>query len=251
MAKPQNPHPLLPALTLIFFSPFIAEVLSGATRLSFNFALVPEMMVWGCGVLLAREFVRSRNLAWINLLLLGIALSLAEEIIIQQTSIAPLPWLGSAKIYGRALGVNWLYLLFMLGYESVWVVLAPVHLTELLFPASAATPWLRRRGRFITALLFALGSSMAWFAWTKRARTVVFHAAPYHPPLLALFIGFTTIALLIALALTRPFPPPAPTPSSAPRPLVLALLTLTFGLPWYAVISLVFIQTPTLHHLPF
>ena len=40
---------LAPIFLLIIFAPGIAEVLSGATRLSFIFVLIPEMMVWGCG----------------------------------------------------------------------------------------------------------------------------------------------------------------------------------------------------------
>ena len=47
-----------PAWTLVFLAPFIAEVLSGATHVSVIFALVPEMMVWGCGTLVIRELVR-------------------------------------------------------------------------------------------------------------------------------------------------------------------------------------------------
>ena len=83
-----------PALTLIFLAPLIAEVLSGATRLSYLFVLVPEMMVWGCGALLAREAVRRWRAGWPGLLLLGLGLSIAEEFVIQQTSLAPLPWPG-------------------------------------------------------------------------------------------------------------------------------------------------------------
>ena len=44
--------------TLLVMAPVIAEVLSGATRLSVLFVLIPEIMVWGVGALLARELVR-------------------------------------------------------------------------------------------------------------------------------------------------------------------------------------------------
>ena len=47
-----------PALTLAVLSPLIAEVLSGATKFSVLFALVPEILVWGCGALVIREAVR-------------------------------------------------------------------------------------------------------------------------------------------------------------------------------------------------
>ena len=78
--------------SLLLLSPLIGEVLSGATRISFIFAFIPEIMVWGCGALLIREAVRRWGGGWISMLSLGLALSIAEEFIIQQTSLAPLNW---------------------------------------------------------------------------------------------------------------------------------------------------------------
>src|SRR5215469_1185276 len=131
-----------PIWTLILLAPFIAEVLSGSTRTSIIFVYIPEVMVWGIGALLCRELVRRWRAGGVSLLLLGLALSVAEEFIIQQTSIAPLPFPFSHADYGRMWGVNLVYLLFMLGYESVWVVLVPVQVTELFFPRAAEQPWL-------------------------------------------------------------------------------------------------------------
>ena len=131
--------------TLLLLAPVIGEVLSGSTRLSFLFVLIPEIMVWGGGALLCRELVRRWRAGAVSLLLLGLALSIAEEFIIQQTSLAPLPFAGANAAYGRYFGVNWIYFLFMLGYESVWVVLVPVQVTELCFPARRELPWLSLR----------------------------------------------------------------------------------------------------------
>src|ERR1700749_5332801 len=80
--------------TLLILAPVISEVLSGSTRLSILFVLIPEVMVWGGGALLCRELVRRWRAGATSLLLLGLALSVAEEFIIQQTSIAPLPFPG-------------------------------------------------------------------------------------------------------------------------------------------------------------
>src|SRR5690349_9750085 len=82
--------------TLLFLSPLIGEVMSGATRLSYIFVLVPEIMVWGAGTLIIRELCRRWRAGWTSVLLLGFGLAIAEEFIIQQTSLAPLPFLGSA-----------------------------------------------------------------------------------------------------------------------------------------------------------
>ena len=83
-----------PIWTLLILAPVIGEVLSGSTRLSVLFVLIPEIMVWGGGALLCRELVRRWRAGATSLLLLGLALSIAEEFIIQQTSIAPLPFPG-------------------------------------------------------------------------------------------------------------------------------------------------------------
>ncbi|HTE49772.1 MAG TPA: hypothetical protein VK698_02780, partial [Kofleriaceae bacterium] len=119
-------HRLAPVLTLLLLAPIVGEVLSGATRLSYIIVLIPEIMVWGCGALLVREAVRRWRGGWISMLVLGLALAVAEELVIQQTSLAPLPWLGDLPAYGRVWGVNWVYFLFMLGYEATWIVLVPV-----------------------------------------------------------------------------------------------------------------------------
>ncbi len=236
------------AWTLAILAPMVAEVLSGATRISFIFALIPEIMVWGCGALIIREIVRRRHLPWASMLLMGLGLSIAEEFVIQQTSLAPLPWLASAPIYGRALGVNWLYFLFMLGYESVWVVLVPVHLTELIFWRDRDRPWLRTRGLILISAIFILGSFVAWYAWVKRARPMVFHVAPYVPPPLTIMCGVLAIVALAAVAMTLRVPT-GNISHKSPAPWVAALVTLGFIFPWYVLIGLVF--APSAHTLPF
>src|SRR5215472_1997237 len=174
--------------TLVLLSPFIAEVLSGSTRTSFLFVFVPEVMVWGVGALLCRELVRRWRAGATSLLLLGLSLSIAEEFIIQQTSLAPLPFPGSHPDYGRIWGINLVYLLYMLGFESVWVVIIPVQVTELFFPEWAAKPWLRMRGAIAACVFFLMGSRIAWYGWTQQARPRL-HAAPYHPQLAMIALG--------------------------------------------------------------
>ena len=234
---------IAPALALAVLAPGIAEVLSGATRLSYLFAYIPEIMVWGCGALLIRELVLRWRGGWISMLLLGLALSVAEEFVIQQTSIAPLPWLGTAPQYGRAWGVNWIYFLYMLGYESVWVVLVPVQAVYLLFPRLRGETWLRTRGMIISSVLFLLGSFIAWFSWTQRARTVVFHAAEYKPPVHLIVAGLASIALLFAAAWSlRSIRSRTEDASrTVSNPWLVGIAGFVLGLAWYALIVLVFV----------
>lgn len=227
---------------LIVLAPLVGEVLSGATRLSFLFVFVPEMMVWGCGALIAREVVRRWRGGWTSLLLLGLALSVAEEIVIQQTSLAPLPWPAPGAGYGRLGGVNWIFFLFMLGYESVWIVLVPVQVAELTFAKDRDERWLGNTGLIVSSVVFLLGAVIAWFLWIKRARAMVFHVPTYNPPAAAVLGGVLAIALLAWAAYAlRNVGGQAPASSRATAPVWTAgLAAVIFALPWYGLMSLIF-----------
>ena len=245
-----SPQPAIryagPIWTLLILAPFLSEVLSGSTRFSFLFALVPEIMVWGVGALLCRELARRWCAGGASLLLLGLALSIAEEFVIQQTSLAPLPWPGANGDYGRLLGVNWLYFLFMLGFESVWVVLVPVQVVELFFPNRSRQPWLRMRGLVVACTVFCLGSFIAWYSWTQQALPKMLHVPPYHPPGVTIAIGVLAIVGLIALAyLLRGFALPGINSKRATvHPLFAGLTAFILSGPWFVLISMIFIP----HH---
>jgi hypothetical protein len=240
-----RPHFAAPIWTLLLLSPFIAELLSGSTRISILFVYVPEVMVWGVGALFCRELARRWRAGGVSLLLMGLALSVAEEFIIQQTSLAPLPFPGSHPEYGRMWGVNLVYLLFMLGYESVWAVVVPVQLTELFFPRRAAQPWLRKRGTILACVVFLLGCRIAWYGWTQQARPRL-HAAPYHPPLGTIALGFLAIGLLIAIAyLVRGLGRSSPSDRYRTAPAWLAGLTaFVMGSAWFDLIGQNFVAKP-------
>ncbi len=240
-----RPRFAAPIWTLLLLSPFIAEVLSGSTRATVLFVYVPEIMVWGVGALLCRELARRWRAGGVSLLLLGLALSIAEEFIVQQTSLAPLPFPGSHPDYGRVWGINLVYLLFMLGYESVWVVLVPVQVTELFFPQRSGRPWLRKRGTIAACVAFAVGSRIAWYGWTQRARPML-HAAPYHPPTCLIAVGLLAITALIALAyLVRGFGKPSPVDQRKTVQAWLGGLTaFVMGSAWWDLISQNFVPKP-------
>ena len=231
--------------TLLLLAPVIGEVLSGSTRLSFLFVLSPEIMVWGGGALLCRELVRRWRAGAVSLLLLGLALSIAEEFIIQQTSIAPLPFAGANAAYGRYFGVNWIYFLFMLGYESVWIVLVPVQVTELCFPARRELPWLSIRAIIGTCIAFVFGSFAAWYGWTQQARKQL-GAAPYHPPIFAIASGLVAIALLIlaAYSIRRIGRVDGNSSRRARNPWLIGITTFVFGFGWWSLMVLVFAPNP-------
>ncbi len=66
----------------------MAEVLPGATRFSSLFVFPLEVLVWGGGALMIRYAVRKNGLGWPGMLLLALAISVAEEMKMRQTSAA-------------------------------------------------------------------------------------------------------------------------------------------------------------------
>jgi hypothetical protein len=133
----------------------------------------------------------------------------------------------------------------MLGFESVWVVVVPVKVTELFFPARAGRPWLHRRGRIVALVVFLLGSRIAWYGWTQKARPRL-NAAPYHPPPDLIALGFIAIlALMVCAYLIRNFGMPSPGDYRATAPPWLAGLTsLLMGAAWFDLIGQNFISNP-------
>lgn len=243
MPRPGFWRRVAPACTLVMLAPMIAEVLPGATRLSAIFVLPVEMGFWGCGALLIRGAVRRWQLGWRNMLLLAFALALAEELLVQQTSLAPLViQIVKGPPYARAFGVNWIYLLWALGYESVLVVFLPVALTELIFPARRDSSWLSKAGLAVAVLCFAVASFFAWFSWTQFARVKIFHLPPYTPPREALAIGAAVIVALVAAALgparhllarpSQPLPPPSPW--------AIGVIGVVIAILWYGLVLLAF-----------
>jgi len=191
-------------MTLMFLAPLIAEVLPGATRFSSIFVFPIEVFVWGGGALLIRYIVRKWQLGWINMLLLGLALSVAEEFLIQQTSVAPMVIQLKGITYARAFGINYVYLFWALVYETVFVVFLPIYLTEIIFADRQKELWIGKGGVIATGILFLLGSFLAWYSWTQIARSTVFHVAPYNPPLLMILCAVVSIGCLV-FAATGPF----------------------------------------------
>lgn len=231
-----------PVIALLLLAPIVSEVLYGATRLSYIFVLIPEIGAWGCGALMIRYAARRWRLAWPGMLLLGLALAVAEECIIQQTSIAPLLGVAHSE-YGRVWGVNWVYFIWALGFEAVWVVLVPVQLVDLIYPARRDQPWLGIGGFVRAAIFFCIASFVAWFSWVKRARTQVYHLPPYDPPPLYLALALVAIVGMIAGAYSLRGPRQLAS-GSPPSPMTVGLVVGVLALPWGALVLLAYGSAP-------
>jgi hypothetical protein len=242
-------HPLVrwpsaaPILVLVVLSPVLAELLMGATRLTNLWLLVPEMGVYGVGALIIREVVRRRRRGWGMILLLGIAFAVAEECVILQTSFTPqfFPPAFSAN-FGWAFGVQWIYLLAMLWYESVYAIVLPLYLTELLFPARRDELWLDRRGLVGAAIVFVLSSIGVWWLW-RHVGLQRYGESTYRIPLVNVGTALVVIAVLVSsVLLFRPhqWPVHRHTRRAWPPSLV-GLMAFGHGLLWFVLIALAFL----------
>jgi hypothetical protein len=127
-----------PGLLMMVLPPLFTEWLLGGTRLSAIVGFPPiifmEIVVWGGGALMLRALARRLGLGWGSLILFGLIIGMAEEFVIQQTSFAPLVIRLGGVDWARAGGINYVYAMWALVYEAVWVVLMPTLIAEMVFP---------------------------------------------------------------------------------------------------------------------
>lgn len=222
-----------PVLVLFVLSPLVAEVLLGATTLSHIGGLLPVSLLYGGGALLIRELARRRGTGWGRILLLGAAYGIAEEGLVIQSLFNP-NLFNAAIVGGRALGVNWVWTQWTLGYHAVWSMLIPILLAELLFPARARESWLGRLGLLAAGGLYLLGALVIGAAF----RFVV--APGFNAPLPQLLGAALAAAALAALALAWPARTSASQAGTAgvPARWLVGLLAALAAAGWFALLDL-------------
>ena len=225
----------LPVFTLFILSPWIAEVLFGATPLSRMGALLVVAPLYGGGAILIRELARRRGPGWERIFLLGAAYAIIEEGLAIQSIFNP-NLFNAGLLGGRALGVNWVWSMWTIGYHIVWSISIPIFLAELLFPARRSEPWLGRVGLIVVGVLYVLGV----LGIAAIYRFVV--APDFQPPLLLnLFAALVAIPLVV-LALTRlarPFEKlPNKPEGKVPSPWIISLLGFLMAALWFGLLNL-------------
>jgi hypothetical protein len=236
-----------PIAVLIFLAPVLAELLVGTVHITNLWLLVPEMAVYGTGALIIRCLVRQRHRGWIAILLLGIAFAIALECVILQTSLTPQFFPAGVHSFGWAFGVQWIYLTAMLGFQSVYAIVLPIRLTELLFPGRRQDPWLNQRGLGIATIVFLLSSIGVWLLWS-RVGLQRYGPSTYQVPLL--YVG---LALLVIAALVIGTLNPCSTVRSAQStqrrawsPWLVGLIAFLFGLFWFVLIAFPYLDSALL-----
>ena len=187
----------VPVLTLALLSPFVAEILFGATPLSRFASLPPLILLYGGGAVLIRELARRISSGWDRVAWLAAAYALVEEGLVMQTFFST--DLFDASTYGgRALGVNWVWVEALIGYHIVWSIVIPIVLVEICFPERRTEPWLGHAGTTAALACYALGA-LAIAITFRRFVTPHFQASAPH----VIATGIITV-IFVAWALRKP-----------------------------------------------
>lgn len=220
-----------PILILFILSPLIAELLFGSTPASRSFQLIFEAFFYGSAVLLIREFARRNNLGWTSIIVLGIAFGIIEECLLLQSAFNP-NFLGNDLSFGRALGVNWVWAEYIIGYHATWSITIPILITELIFPGKSSEPWLNKTGIGIMAIIY-LFSSVAFYSTFIKITGFTTTLVHY---LIAGIMALVLIVLAVNLPKKISFKPISKTPSY----LLLGIVAFAGSAVWLILFALLF-----------
>ncbi|MVU83870.1 hypothetical protein GPX89_42410 [Nocardia sp. ET3-3] len=213
------------------------DLLFGATQATTLVALIPETLTYGCAALLIRGLARERGAGWAAVITWGLAFAVIAECLIVQTSLAPRP--GAAGEWGRALGVNWPYLVWAVGYESCWAIALSIQLTDLVFPLDRETVWPSRRGRLVLAAVFVAGAIPTWYNWTHVVSPDLLHLPAYQPPLPTLALALVVVAALAILGVRFARQPARRSRTAArrtPNPLSAGAIAFLAAVSWFGLL---------------
>lgn len=236
-----------PIAVLILLAPILAELLVGIVRITNLWLLVPEMAVYGTAALMIREVARRRQRGSGTILLLGIAFALVLECVILQTSLTPQFFPAGDRSFGWAFGVQWIWLTAMLGFESVFAIVLPIKLTELIFPDRRDESWLQPRGLGLTAVVFLLSSIGVWLLWNRVGLQRYGPSTYQVPPVL---VGLALLAGAVLVIITLGFPrrmrPASGTNRRAWSPWLVGPLAFVFAFFWFLLILFPYIEAAQL-----
>jgi hypothetical protein len=224
---------VLPALVLFLLSPLMAEILFGATPVSRLGALALVAPIYGCGVLLIRELARRRTRPWVRIALFAGAYAILEEGLALRSMFDP-KMFNAGMLGGRAFGVNWIWVIWTVGYHQIWSTMIPIALTELFFSSRREQPWLKAPGMVLCAVLyFCAISAMASFVPKQ-------FSPDYHTPLPLFVAAILVAAVLVCMALFLPLEPRQRTltPAAPPNPWALGVASLIVTVLWFALLKL-------------
>ena len=147
-----------PIITLLILAPLLGEMVSGSSPPGEYFQPTTFLiltMLYGTGAVIIREIVRRWEKGWISILLMGMAYGIFEEGVIVRSFFDP-GWqdLGQLALYGRWIGVNWIWSIALTIFHAVVSISIPIAITELIFPKKKDALWLSKKGLIIFIVIF-------------------------------------------------------------------------------------------------
>lgn len=189
-------------LLLIIATPGIPEYLTGSSKvfllftdpLSFFLGLGFNIALYSTGALLIREFSIKYNKGWFSILLLGGAYGIMEEGISVHTffqGAGGTP--GVLAIYGRYVGVDWIWALNITFFHAVFSIGLPLLLLAVAYPQYSRTRLLGSKGTSLVFFLYLLDVLLL--------NIVLFQSKASAMPTALDYIFFTLLSLvLVAVA---------------------------------------------------
>jgi FtsH-binding integral membrane protein len=215
----------VPAWVLLVLAPLSGELVSGSMPPAEWINLVGIIMLpllYGGGAILVRETCVRWRKGWPTMLALGAAYGIVEEGLMCKSFFDP-AWgdLGPLGVYGRSLGVNWVWSAGLTGFHAVWSIAIPVTLTGLMFPARKGR-WTGNTTMGILGGLFVLDVAVGFLFISK-----------YRPPLLHFVLCMAAVAAICLLARILPVPRRA---RQSAVPTALFWLAFLWAVMWFAAL---------------
>jgi len=165
--KPRVP----PALFLFFLSPVIGELLSGSAPPAefftpFGFTVIT--LLYGGGAVITRELKTRWRKGVGTTILLGAAYGVLEEgLMICSFQNPGHPDLGAFGVFGRWLGVNWVWAVELTIYHAIVSITIPILLTEYIYTEEKNMKWLSGRWKTTVPALFTADVIAGFLLFTQ------------------------------------------------------------------------------------
>ncbi len=181
-----------PLILLVTLSITFAELFTGSTLFFELFNPVSMLFLiglYGGGVVAIREFTVRYGGNWTTLLLLGSAYGIIEEGFATKTFFDPSK-AGFLGVFGRAFGVNWVWVVLIIAFHAVYSITLPILLIRVIFPYTKGKPILPWWGMYASLTTFLITALLLFFVEDP--------AYNPSPLLLITFAGISIIIVCIA-----------------------------------------------------
>ena len=171
-----------PALVLFLLAPAVGELLSGSAPPSefftpFGFTIL--LGLYGCGAVLTRELKILWGKGIGSLLLLGAAYGARAR-----------------AVFGRWLGVNWVWAAELTMYHAIISITVPVILVELAYPKRKCERWLTDGWLKVVASVLTVDVAVGFILFSLML--------DYFPPLPQYFLAFIVVVVFTYIAYRLP-----------------------------------------------